>query len=459
MKKSSAIFRYARDHYLYVFGWAFLIAGLAIVLVPKVSRVSAYITAPVERSDIRATLSTTGTLSALVTVKVGSQLSGQISELLVDFDDTVVKDQPIAILDSSTFASRVREAEAALDVAHAKAAIASATLDKATIEVTRAAKGIAAATARVEAANVQAEDRKREFVRKSTLVDRATLPQSAAERAKAEFDTAATMIRETGAQREVWEATCAAAESARKIAAASFKLSEAQVRQQAATLEQARIALERTVIRSPIDGIVISRDMDRGQTVAATFQAPTLFTIAHDLGRMQVHARVDEADIGRIKEGQQATFTVDAYPGRIFKGVISEIRKASLLVQNVVTYTVVLEAENPDLVLLPGMTAVLQVIVKDIKNALKIPNAALRFTPSETARGKPASAGNKPEEGNVATVWTLEEGGQPVPVEIGLGQSDDTTTEVVHGALEPGQPVIIGTAYSEEQTPLMPWGL
>jgi HlyD family secretion protein len=183
-----------------------------------------------------------------------------------------------------------------------------------------------------------------------------------------------------------------------------------------------------------------------------------LFTIAHDLGRMQVHARVDEADIGRIKEGQRAAFTVDAHPGRTFNGIVSEIRKAPLLVQNVITYTVVLEAENPDLVLLPGMTAVLQVIVKDVTNVLKIPNAALRFTPTEAARGNPASAATGPQAGNVATVWVVGEGGGPVPAEIGLGQSNDNATEVVQGALEAGQQVIVGTAFSEERTSILPWG-
>jgi HlyD family secretion protein len=264
-------------------------------------------------------------------------------------------------------------------------------------------------------------------------------------------------MQETEAQREGGESTHAAAELARQMAASNLELSEAQVRQQAATLEQARIALERTVIRSPIDGIVISRDVDPGQTVAATLEAPTLFTIAHDLGRMQVHARVDEADIGRIKEGQRAIFTVDAHPGRTFNGTVSEIRKAPLLVENVITYTVVLEAENPDLVLLPGMTAVLQVIVEDVTNVLKIPNAALRFTPTEAVRGNSASAAIGPQAGSAATVWTVGEGGQPVPVEIELGQSDDKATEVVHGALEAGQHVIVGTAFSEERSSLLPW--
>jgi HlyD family secretion protein len=418
---------------------------------------SSYVMASVERGDMQTTLSATGSLNALVTVKVGSQLSGQISELLVDFNDKVVKGQIIATLDSSTFASQVREAEAALDIARANAAAARAALDKSTVEVVVSAKGIAAATARVKAANVQAGDRKRDLKRKSRLAERATLPQSAAERAEAEYEAAVAMMQETEAQREGGESAHAASELARQMAASNLELSEAQVRQQAATLEQARIALERTVIRSPIDGLVISRDVDPGQTVAATLEAPTLFTIAHDLGRMQVHARVDEADIGRIKEGQRATFTVDAHPGRTFYGVVSEIRKAPLLVENVITYTVVLEAENPDLVLLPGMTAVLQVIVEDVKNVLKIPNAALRFTPTEAVRGNSASAATGPQAGSAATVWTIGEGEQLVPVEIGLGQSDDNAAEVVHGALEAGQQVIVGTAFSEERSSLLPW--
>jgi HlyD family secretion protein len=270
------------------------------------------------------------------------------------------------------------------------------------------------------------------------------------------------MMQETQAQRESGESTRTAAELARDMAAANLELSNAQVRRHSEALEQARIALERTVIRSPINGIVISRDVDPGQTVAATLEAPTLFTIAHDLGRMQVHARVDEADIGRIREGQRARFTVDAHPGRTFTGIVSEIRKAPLLVQNVITYTVVLDAENPDFVLLPGMTAVLQIIVKEATNVLKVPNAALRFTPSEAAGEHPASAAAStargPQAGAAARVWTLGVDGQLTPLEVALGESDDTGTEVFDGVLKAGQQVIVGAAFSEERTSLLPWG-
>jgi HlyD family secretion protein len=433
-----------------------VLAGLATsgALANRKDETSSYVLAPVERGAIRSALSATGALNALVTVKVGSQLSGQIAELLVDFNDKVAQGQVIATLDSSTSASQVREAEAALGIARANAAVARAALDKASVEVAMTARGIAAATARVKAANVRAGDRKRDLERKSTLVDQATLPQSAAERAEAEYEAAVAMMQETEAQRESGESMRVAAERARDMAAATLELSNAQVRRHAEALEQARIALERTVIRSPIDGIVISRDVDPGQTVAATLEAPTLFTIAHDLSRMQVHAHIDEADIGRIEEGQRALFTVDAYPGRTFTSVVSEIRKAPLLVQNVVTYTVVLEAENPGLVLLPGMTAMLRIIVKDVANALKIPNAALRFTPPE---GAAAAEATGPQADAVATVWTPGEDGRPTPVEIALGESDDTATEVAQGALEAGQQVIVG-AVAEERASLLPWG-
>ncbi len=437
-----------------------VLAGLAMsgALANRKGETSSYVLAPVERGVIRSALSATGALNALVTVKVGSQLSGQIAELLVDFNDKVAQGQVIATLDSSTFASQVREAEADLAIARANAAVARAALDKATIEVAMTAKGIAAATARVKAANVRAGDRKRDFERKSTLVDQATLPQSAAERAEAEYETAVAMMQETEAQRESGESMRVAAERARDMAAATLELSNAQVRRHAEALEQARIALERTVIRSPIDGIVISRDVDPGQTVAATLEAPTLFTIAHDLSRMQVHARIDEADIGRIEKGQRALFTVDAYPGRTFTGVVSEIRKAPLLVQNVITYTVVLEAENPGLVLLPGMTAMLRIIVKDVADALKIPNAALRFTPPEGAAGLQATPhATGPDADAVATVWTPGEDGRPTPVNIALGESDDTATQVTQGAIEAGQQVIVG-AVAEERASLLPWG-
>jgi HlyD family secretion protein len=201
------------------------------------------------------------------------------------------------------------------------------------------------------------------------------------------------------------------------------------------------------MISAPIDGVVIGRNVDRGQTVAASLEAPTLFTLARDLREMEVHANIDEADIGRISLGQEATFTVDAYPDRTFWGAVTEIRKAPQLIQNVVTYTVVLSTQNPDLALLPGMTALVHVVVDEARNVLKVPNAALRFQPSDLIDAAVIGAGE------AAVIWIAGERGVPVPVQVALGRSNESATEIISDSLRAGQQVIVGTApISDEHT-------
>jgi HlyD family secretion protein len=244
-----------------------------------------------------------------------------------------------------------------------------------------------------------------------------------------------------------------AAEAGQVMADAELLYAEAGERQQAAELDQARIDLARTLIAAPSDGVVIGRDVDGGQTVAASLEAPTLFTIAQDLRHMEVHAKVDEADIGQIRVGQRASFTVDAYPARIFSGTVEQIRKAPEVVENVVTYTVVLSAQNADLVLLPGMTAMIQVVVEEVENVLKVPNAAVRFQLPDSAAGRPvanAAAAAVSASGSPAVIWVLGADARPRAVRVTLGRSNESMTELVDGPLRAGQQVIIGTASTSQ---------
>jgi HlyD family secretion protein len=232
--------------------------------------------------------------------------------------------------------------------------------------------------------------------------------------------------------------------------------SKAQVVQNAAALRQAQVDLDRTFIRAPVDGVVVGRNVDRGQTVAASLQAPTLFTIAQDLRNMQVDTNVDEADVGRVKLGQSVTFTVDSFPGRTFSGEVVQIRKAPLVVQNVVTYDVVVSAKNPDQRLLPGMTANVRIVIEQKDNVMQVPNAALRFRPpgvEATERERPArpSGGSRAGGPPAGRVWIVGTDGKPTAVPLQLGIGDGTYTEIAKGDLKEGEQVIVGLAIPGER--------
>ena len=413
----------------------------------------AYITAPIEQGDIVTTLTATGQLSAVVTVNVGSQQSAQIAELMVDFNDVVAKDQAIARLDPSVFSAKVRQAEAELEEARATVAMQRAAVEKARIDFdsTKIHRDVAAAQA--ESAGAIAENTSRDFKRKKALVERSTIAPAAAEDASASYRSSAALLRAAQGERAVAEAAVPAAAAELERAQATLQHALAVMDHQQASLEQARIDLTRTIIRAPIDGIVIDRKVELGQTVAATLEAPTLFTIAHDLRDMEVHAKIDEADIGRVRPGQPASFTVDAYPDRVYGAMVSEMRKAPQVVENVVAYTVVLAAQNTDLTLLPGMTAIVHVVVDRAVNVLKLPNAALRFSPP---------AGEAPAaEAGTALVWVEDPEGAARPVPVTLGRSDASSTEVVGGPLQGGDRIIIGTVPQAEASSWLGvrWGM
>jgi len=304
-----------------------------------------------ESGPLTAAVSATGTLNPVVSVQVGSQVSGQIKEILVDFNSPVKFGQLIARLDPETYQHRVRQAEADVDAARAGQGVQQA-------EVARA---------RANLSNAQ-----RDYERKKTLVERNFI-------SPAERDTA--------------QNTLDAARASLASAEAQVRNGEAVVRQREAQLAAARVDLQRTSISAPVDGIVVKRSIEPGQTVAASLQAPELFVIAKNLTDMQVETSIDEADVGRVRLGQKASFTVDAFAGRHFEGEVRQVRKAATVVSNVVTYTVVISAANPDLTLLPGMTANVRIITAQKDKTLKVPNAALRFRPTGVSDDKkPATA-------------------------------------------------------------------
>jgi HlyD family secretion protein len=324
--------------------------------------------AKVERGNITSVVSASGSLSAVTTVLVGSQISGQIKELFVDYNSQVKQGQLLARIDPETFELKVRQAEADLEAARTQLLNQQANL----------------LTLRSQAARtrIQAADAKNDLERKESLFAKGFI--SGAERDKSKFtsDAAAEAVVTAEAQIRAGEAQIANA--------------EAIVKQRQAALAGARVDLSRTSIVAPVDGIVISRQVDAGQTVAASLNTPTLFTIARDLSEMQVEVAIDESDISKIRSGQRVTFTVDAYPTRTFEGAVKQIRKAAQTVQNVVTYTVVVATGNPNLLLVPGMTANVRIVADSRESVLKVPNAALRFRPAGAAAAKDAEPAASP---------------------------------------------------------------
>ena len=344
-----------------------------------------YETAPVARGPLSERVTATGTLSPLVTVQVGSQVSGRIQELLVDFNAPVSRGQVIARIDPLLFESDVEKARASRAMAEAAVRRAEADLFDARLRNERA----------------------------SSLAAQELAPRADADAALAAF----------------------------QAAEAALTSARASVAQAGAALQQAERQLAYTTIVSPIDGIVISRNVDVGQTVAASLQAPVLFTIAEDLRKMELHTHVAEADVGRLRPGMPTEFTVDAYPSQRFRGAVRQIRYAAETIQNVVTYDAVVAVDNPDVLLRPGMTADVAFLVQERADALLVPNAALRFAPPD---GPPAPA---PAGGpDARLVWVLDgsEALRPVPVQVGI--TDGHATEILGPGLAEGERVVTGIA-------------
>jgi HlyD family secretion protein len=387
--------------------WLVAVAALVVlgvlvaVFLPRGERQVQYQTAKVERGNLTVIVTATGTLQPTNQVDVGSELSGIVKTVDVDFNDKVKVGQVLARLDTTRLEAQVVQTEAALKSAQAK----------------------------LREAQANEEEMRRKLDHSKELFERQFVSEEA----------------------------LVTADAAYKRAVATVESARSQVDQAKATLEVDRTNLGKAVIRSPIDGIVLARKVEPGQTVAATLQAPVLFTLAEDLTRMELHVDVDEADIGQVRPGERATFTVDAYPGREFPSQVAQVRNAAKTVNGVVTYETVLTADNQDLLLRPGMTGTAKITVNRLENVTLVPNAALRFTPtapevaekrSFVSRLLPIPPRSRPAEPAAdrrhQRLWTLRDG-KPEPVEVALGPTDGRVTQIVAGPVQPGTEVITGT--------------
>jgi HlyD family secretion protein len=466
-KPSSLASRLApRTSYLVIIGLIVLSAlgGWAFFSGP--TRVE-YRTVKVERGDIGATVSATGNPNAVVTVQVGSQVSGNIKALYADFNTNVKKRQLVARIDPEIFEAKVNQAKGNLDNTRSAVLTARSMLQKAQADIANARASLEVAKANVAKSKVAVLDAKIKLKSRLNLYKEGGISAEERDSAQAAHDSNIAAQEAAEAQVQAAASGLLAAQAQYEVAAAQVIGAEAQVKQAEAALRQAQVDLDHTHIRAPVDGVVVSRNVDVGQTVAASLQAPILFLIAQDLTKMQVDTNVDEADIGRVRVGQDATFTVDAFPGEIFNGKVTQIRQAPLNVQNVITYNAVIGVANPDFKLFPGMTANVKILVDHRENVLKIPNAALRFRPPEL-KGQPRSddravrttagptTGNGASRGVKAqkaegsqTIWALGEDKKPRPVTVKLGITDGSFIELIDGDLKSGQELIVGIASKE----------
>lgn len=351
-----------------------------------------YRTAKVERGSVVKSVTASGKLNAVTTVMVGSQISGRVSELLADFNSAVTADQVIARIDPTTFEAKVREAKADLDVARAQVVSQQAAVIQARANVQNARATIASTEADLLKAQINLKDMEQDLRRKRDLKSSGAVALSAIDKAEATYNTAVAQVSSARALIAAQQSMIGAREAALVQAEAEVGHAEAQAVQKAAVLYTANVSLDNTFIRSPVDGVVIGRNVDVGTVVAASLSSPTLFSIARDLRSMQVETSIDEADIGQIQPGQNAIFTVDSFLGQEFHGHVVQVRMQPLEQQSVITYTVVISADNPELRLLPGMTANVEIRVSDRANVLKVPSAALRFRPPDN-NGAPAASG------------------------------------------------------------------
>ncbi len=475
-----------------------------------------YMTSRVDRGNLRNTVTATGTLQAVTTVQVGSQASGTIAALYVDFNSQVKKGQLIAQLDPAVAQAQVQQSRANLEQARAglqqaKAAVTSsrasvgdaqAKAQAARSTVQNQQAGVSSAQANVAVLKAQRDDAASLMRQQESLVQAGVISRRDLETAETAYKAAEARYKQAEAQlnqaifSEQSAASAGVAQSQSQIqisqagvqqSQASVQQAQAQVEQAAAALKLSEVNLAHTTITSPIDGVVVSRDVNVGQTVAASLSAPTLFTIANDLTQMQVIANIDQADIGLVEQAKSVKFNVDAFPEKEFDGQIQQMRLNPVNVQNVVTYNVVIDVNNPEQKLKPGMTANLVITIDERNNVLKVPNAALRFRPADAtgqrgsgSRGNRqagqnagqqsaqqngqqnpatgdgqqggerrfASASSPVVAGQTRLVWVMGQDGKPQSRRIKVGLSDGAATEVVEGNLQEGELVITGQTVS-----------
>ena len=398
-----------------------------------------YETVTVGRGQVQASVTATGTLNAVVDVQVGSQVSGNIIALYADFNTKVTKGQLVAQIDPQAFQTQVDQATAALASVHSGVLTAGAQEQKAQSDLAGTVaneKGVESILAKDQANAVNAAN---QYQRQDTAFTNGLISHQDHDLAKATVDAAEAQTAADQSQINASKQTILSAQEQLNVAKDQVVSAQAQERQSQASLEQANVNLAHTKITAPVDGTVIARRMDVGQTVAASFSAPTIFEIAQDLTKMQLDTNVDESDIGNINAGQQATFTVDAYPAVTFHGEVTAVRKAPISQQNVVTYDVVIAVANPDLKLFPGMTANARILTAKLDNALKVPNAVLRNRPSAAML---AQLGLPPAQAGKQQLYVKRDG-KLEAVQAVFGLSDGKDTAVTAGGLREGDQVAV----------------
>jgi len=368
-----------------------LLAGVAVVLVIFALGLTLgldggaakpdYRLAVVERGRLVSFVAASGALGAVTTVQVGSQISGQVQALSVDYNDSVTADQEIARIAPEIFEARQEEAAALLAIAQANVKLRRAGIDRAAASLESARARLSSVQAQEAEAGASLTNTKRVHERQAALFQRKITSSSRVDDARMAFDQSRARLKAARSSTVAEVSAVVGAQAGLSMAKAELATARAQILQRQAALNQAAVNLAHTYIRSPVSGTVIARNIDVGQTVAASLQAPVLFVIAADLSRMQVEVAVDEADIGAIQTGQSVKFAVDSFPRRNFTGKVRQVRLSPETVQNVVTYTVVVAVNNADRLLLPGMTANVEIAVLERDDVLKVPNRALRFKP------------------------------------------------------------------------------
>jgi len=399
-----------------------------------------------------------------VTVQVGSQVSGNIKELHADFNTKVKIGQLVALIDPELFEAKLRQSQANVESAKAAVVSAQAGVQRAQADRAGAAANLQNLKADIAKAKVAVDDAKNKLDRRIDLFKQGILSAEERDTFQATYDAAIASQQGAEAQYKAGEESLKASDSQVEVAKTTLSSAQAQVKQVIAELSQAQTDLAHTRITAPVDGTVVARNMDVGQTVAASFTAPTIFQIAQDLTKMQVDTNVDESDVGKVQVGQPATFTVDAYPTRTFRASVVQIRKAPINVQNVITYDVVIGFDNSDLKIFPGMTANVRIVTDRREEALKIPNSALRVRLPDAEPARPAATkgggagqgggqGRRRAQEQTATVYTLDANGQPKPIKVKLGISDGQSTEVT-GAVHEGEAII--TSVVQKNAPPVP---
>jgi len=418
-----------------------LVIGIAIAWQlwrTHVQNIVTYQTVPLERGAVQSSVTATGSVNAVVDVQVGSQVSGNIKALYADFNTKVTKGQLVALIDPAVFQTQVDQAQASRSSAQSAVATAAAQVQKANSDLSGTIAGGRSASSvmakdRAVAVNAQAQ-----FGRLDSLFNDGITSKQDHEAAKATADAATAQVAADQALVDESKQTIQSAQDQVTVTQAQLGSAKGLESQASASLAQAALNLEHTRITAPVDGTVIARRMDVGQTVAASFASPTVFEIAQDLTKMQLDTNVDESDVGNIQVGQKATFTVDAYPTTTFQGEVTAVRKAPIITTNVVTYDVVIAVSNPDLKLFPGMTANARILTAKISDTFKVPNAVLRIHPSAAVLkqfGLSAAPAGKQQ------VYVLQNGKlKAVPAEFGV--SDGQYTAVSSPGLNAGDQIV-----------------